>query len=141
MTARTRILSALLLSSSLAALSATAGCATGGGHDVQRADPHRLLRSEFQTLVEPTVYEAILRLRPDWLRSRGGGFSERAVASVYVNGLRQDGLEALHYLASDDVEEMQFLHASAATIRFGTNNTGGAILVTTRSGPPGFRFR
>lgn len=110
-------------------------CATGGGGERIGNDPDRITFEELQDVLELSAFEAVRRLRPSWLRARTAGFGApgRETASVYVDGLRQEqGLRALSVLDTADIREMQFLSAAEATTRFGTNNVGGAILVTTR---------
>lgn len=110
-------------------------CATGGGGERTGNDPDRITFEELQDVLELSAFEAVRRLRPTWLRARTAGFGApgRETASVYVDGLRQEeGLRALSVLDTADIREMRFLSAAEATTRFGTNNVGGAILVSTR---------
>ena len=44
-----------------------------------------------------------------------------------------DAQDALRSLSVADIQEMQYLSAADATMRFGTNFVGGAIVVTSRS--------
>lgn len=106
------------------ASSGTTG-STGGG----AGDPDHLTEQQLQTVPELNALEAIRRLRPGWLRARG---MARSTPNVYVNGMRQGNIDELSSLRASDVLEMEYLTAAEATNRFGTNNTGGAIVVTTR---------
>lgn len=87
----------------------------------------------------PTAYELIQRLRPQFLRSRGttslGGSagSSKPTALVVVDGSPRGDLSALRQVSAMSIEEIRYLSAADASIRFGTGYTGGAILVTTRS--------
>ncbi len=67
------------------------------------------------------------RLRPRWLRGRGGD-----LPVVYVEQVRRGELEVLERLVPEDVAELRFLSAGDATLRFGTNHAGGAILVSLK---------
>lgn len=99
-----------------------AGTSGGGG-----GDRNRIGSDELQEVLDLNAYEAVRRLRPQWLRSRT---SEGP--SVYVDGMRGVGLDGLRTLDTADIQEIEFLSASDATTRFGTNNAAGAILVRTR---------
>lgn len=102
------------------------GCAsTGGGGGA--GDRNVLTSEDLQGVANLDAYQAVSRLRSPWLRGRGG-----QEVSVYVNGVRRAGTEDLRMLDTADVEEIRFLSATEATTRFGTDNVGGAILVTTR---------
>ena len=53
-------------------------------------------------------------------------------AEVYVDGARFGGIESLSLIQATPILEIRFLSASEATSRFGTGNSGGAIVITTR---------
>ena len=81
-----------------------------------------------------TVYDAIRRLRPTWLRVRsapttGNPVPERPV--VYVDGVRAGTVGILRDMRREHVVRIEYLDPSDATNRFGTGHTGGALLVTT----------
>lgn len=109
------------------ALGAT-GCASGGSSSTPRGSSTRIIESELQSMQQLSVYDAIGRLRPDWLRGRGG-----ALPAVMMDGNRQGGgMDVLRSLRVVDVQELRFMNASDATTRYGTGFQGGAILVTTK---------
>jgi hypothetical protein len=88
-----------------------------------------------------SVFEAIRRLRPTWLRYRGQSVvtsPEREGLRVYLDGSFYGNADAVGQLRVSDVEEIRFLDAREATLRFGTGHTVGAILVSSRKGerPP-----
>jgi len=43
-------------------------------------------------------------------------------------------VETLRDVHPMDVESMEYMNASSATIRYGTGHTGGALIVNTRFG-------
>jgi len=96
----------------------------------------RVLRGEeIQAASVTTAYEAVSRLRPEWLRRRGRMSIRDASAGVvvvYLNGQRQGGASALSGITAGAVLEMEYLDGPEATIRFGTGHGGGAILVSLR---------
>ena len=93
-----------------------------------------LLAEEIVASDAPTAYDAIARLRPEWLRRRGPISIQdpgAGQAVVYVNGMRHGSLGSLQGIRADTVEQMEYLDAPAATTRFGTGHGGGAIVVLT----------
>ena len=77
------------------------------------------------------VYEAVQRLRPQWLTSariRRGGSGDELV--VYLDSNRYGTLTSLQGLSLGGIQEVRYYGASEATNRFGTGHTGGAIVVS-----------
>ena len=92
-----------------------------------------LTREDIARVDAGTAYQAVLRLRPMYLKaSRGPSPLGR---SVYVDGVRLGGLEQLHFIAAGSVLDIRLLEAAEATLRFGMGHSTGAILVSTRAGP------
>ena len=108
-----------------------AGCASGGGggsDGAPRRSTNRIVADELATLQQLDCYQAIQRLRPNWLRTRGS-----SPPQILVDGSRQSGgLDLLRSYRAADVEEMRFISGTDATTRFGTGFDGGAIMLTTR---------
>jgi hypothetical protein len=89
------------------------------------------------------VYEVVRKLRPAMLASRGtlAGPQSRSQLweassgiKVYLDGFRYGGVESLATISASSVVEVRWLSAMEATTRFGTGNTAGAIVVTSRAG-------
>ncbi len=92
-----------------------------------------------------TAFEAIQRLRPNWMRPQVGrtassgmldGLGDRSSATprepiVYINEVRQPNLEILRTVQSIKVVEMKFLDQNRAVQMLGPGHEAGAILVTT----------
>jgi hypothetical protein len=76
-----------------------------------------------------SAYDAILRLRPAWLRTRGGSEGD---IRVYIDGVNAGDTQRLRVMSLDRVREMRRISASDATTRWGTGHTAGAIEVITR---------
>jgi hypothetical protein len=53
---------------------------------------------------------------------------------VYVDGVQFGHVRELRSIPADEVERIQFMSATDATIRFGLGHLAGAILVFTRRG-------
>lgn len=122
----------------LGALVVTASCAAGSGTASPPSSPpstlQRVLRAdEIRSAAVGTAYQAVARLRPQWLRPRGVS-SVRGSGQVvaYVDGVRLGGAAALEQIQAGTVVEMEYLSGSEATTRFGAGHGDGAIIVRTR---------
>lgn len=110
----------------LAALMVFPGC--GSAKEAVKAVSLKepLTAEEIAATNSLTAYEAVERLRPNFLRSR---FYKPV---VYVDNMRYGGLSSLYYILATDVEEIRFISAVDATTRWGTGHGGGVVLVTTK---------
>lgn len=89
--------------------------------------------NDIQQVKARDAFEAVSRLRANWLRPRGvSSISLRGGTRVYLNGTRLGGIEELRQINADMIDSVQFLDGVEATLRFGTGNGDGAILVNTR---------
>jgi len=79
------------------------------------------------------LHRAIRSLRPHFLETGRGvrtlGNSIIEPLSVYVDGARQTGAEALRTLPADAVEEVRYLDPTKAGNELGPRASGGALLV------------
>lgn len=109
------------------------GCATGPTSDGGTVrDPNRISLEELQDQPAGTAYDAVERLRPNWLRSRastmaGGGTA--IVARVFVDGREFGPLRALRQVSIEAVGEIRYMSGRDATTRHGTGYAGGIIEV------------
>ena len=123
-------LAALMLS-----LAVVTGCASSKTA-AQAGAPHRSTGNviggeELIGTGATNVYEAVQRLRPQWLTSariRRGGSGDELV--VYLDSNRYGTLTSLQGLSLGGITEVRYYGASEATNRFGTGHTGGAIVVS-----------
>ena len=113
------------------ALAVSAGCsaatqATGAG---ARSSSNVLTRQELSTIAVTTLYEAVQRLRPAFLRARttsaGGGPNYLPV--VYVDGIRKGTPEYLRGIQTTEVSEIRYLSVQDATTRYGMNVPAGVL--------------
>ena len=105
-----------------------AGCASGSGSGGSRSSSNRLVAADMANQQELDLHQAIRQLRGRWLTSRG-----RGTPRVHVDGgARQGGVQELQNIRVSEVQEVEFMGAADATLRFGTGYEAGAILVTTR---------
>jgi hypothetical protein len=111
---------------------ALAGC--GAAATGPRSSPNLITREQLAGLEAMSAYDAIQRLRPTWLQSRGptslsGG---PTMPRVHINQSRTGGLDELRSIPVTEVERMEFKSASDATTEYGTGYPGGVIEVSTR---------
>jgi len=122
----------------LAILSCLAiACQSAGPNAGGRGVRSILMADEIQTLAGiQTAFEAVQRLRPEFLRYRGETSLQSPGAGrlqVYLNGTPIGGVDALHQIPVGEVRAIRFLNGRDATTRYGTNHGGGVIEVTLGS--------
>jgi len=100
-------------------------------------DPDLISQEELRTLPPGTVYEAVERLRPNWLRSRGyfGVSPSPTFPEVFVDERYFGPLTSLRQINLETAQEIRFLDARDATTRFGTGYPGGIIMVILKKSP------
>ena len=105
------------------------GCASsgGGGGRVAGASSTRIVRAELTPLGQLDALQAVQRLRPQWLQSRG-----TAQAVLHVDGAPRGDVNDLRFIPADQIEQIEYMSATDASTRFGTDYQGGVILVTNR---------
>jgi len=100
-----------------------------------RASRYVITADQLDSTKTDNLYDAITRLHPDWLTSRGPvsvSDPSPTVVNVVMNGTtlgRVDYLRELHVI---DVAEVRFWDPGQATARFGTGHPRGVIEVTRR---------
>lgn len=110
---------------------------TGGGSPSPARSANVITREELASVPELSAYDAVRRLRPAWLQTRGPTTIERTQLTglrIYVDGAPRGAVEELRQLRASDIEAMRFLSAREATTRYGTDHVDGAVLVTMRKG-------
>jgi hypothetical protein len=109
---------------------ASSSSATQAGSTAHRGSSTVLTQDELAATATVNVYDAIQRLRPQWLTSsrvRRGASGDPT--QVYLDNNRYGTVESLRGLSLAGIQEIRWLSASEATNRWGTGNTGGAIVV------------
>ena len=111
-------------------LAACGGARTGA----PRNNREVITREQIDQAQTSDAYILIQRLRPDYLRPRGGPSINRGapLAVVYVDGVRRGDPNVLRNIRPDDVQEIRFHSSSDATTRWGTDHAGGVIEILTR---------
>ena len=83
-----------------------------------------------------SAYDAIARLRPNWLASHGAMSSDAGVnpfASIWVDGQLLGELSTLRGIPAYQVEDIRYYDITEAGGKFGLRaGTGGAIEIRTR---------
>ena len=110
------------------------GCGTGATQRSSQASSRNVLtREQLAATNSENLYDAIVKLRPEWLTSRGPtsvSDPTPAVASVFMNGNllgRSDQLREMRVL---DVSEVRYWDAGQAAARFGMGHPRGVIELT-----------
>ena len=114
----------------LIAIAAVLGCATGSGTPKPSRNPNLLTAKEIESANVSTAYDAVERLRPLFLHSRGeiSMSNQRAqFATVYLNGQRYGDLSSLRSLLASQVLEIRYYSVAEGAARFGLMNAGGVI--------------
>lgn len=131
---RLPLLALTLLISSGACYTRAASGAAGGSANL-------LTLESIEPYAHMTAYEIIERLRPEWLSARqagaflgGNARVGEGLVQVYLDDVRQSGVDELRTLEGRFLAEIRYLSSSDATMRFGTGHSAGAIMVTSRSG-------
>jgi hypothetical protein len=112
----------------------TAG-STGARTTVRRGSSTLIARAELAALPTGTnALEAIQRLRPTMLRTRGTDsiMLEADPIHIFLNASKLGGPDALTGVQANELEEIRFLNASEATQKWGTGYTNGAIQLASR---------
>lgn len=84
-----------------------------------------------------TVYDALERLRPDWLTTRGPSSLTDSMPdgpSVFIGGNRVGDADFLRDISADAVDQVRYYEAGAAGVRFGRGHPRGVIEVFMKSG-------
>jgi hypothetical protein len=111
----------------------TAACASSGGTGRTTGSRDVLTRQQLMETSSSNAFEAIQRLRPTWLRTRGTS-STRGSSEivVFMDGVRVGEVDFLRSQRLDNVIEIRFVNARDATTRWGTGFSSGVIEVITR---------
>ncbi len=115
-----------------------AGCVSGNPPQRQTgSSPNLITEEDLSGFAGISAYEAIERLRGQWLRGRSGTFSAegRNYPIVFIDGRHWGDVQTLHQIDISQVGAIRFLSASDATTRFGTGYPAGIIEVMTKRQP------
>ena len=94
-----------------------------------------LTQAQLAATNRDNLYEAIDKLKPEWLSSRGPTSVTNAtptVASVYMNGAMLGRTEHLRDMRVLDVTEVRYWEPGPASARFGMGHPRGVIEISRR---------
>lgn len=111
------------------------GACGGRPRHVTPQDRNLITADEIARSNATNAYEAVERLRPSFLRTRGSQSlqnQEPPTPMIYIDGMRYGPLATLASVPAIGIVSIQYLSAIEATQRFGFGNEGGAIMITTK---------
>ncbi len=114
-----------------------AACATSPGQAPQPRQRGLMTADEVLATHASTLYDAIQRARPEFLRNRGFSTISSAavdIPRVFVDNIELGDIQVLKNINPNDVAQVRRYSAEEATTRWGTGYVGGAIEVLTHTG-------
>lgn len=124
-----------LLITAITMLGASAAACRTGWSPAGEFERNRVGREELVSTNARMAYEALERVRPSWMTSRGPVSitdATEARPNVYMNGARLGDLDYLKEVYVSDVEELRYWTAGEAGARFGMGNPRGVIEIVPR---------
>lgn len=118
------------------------GCASSGASDQASTErsgsrANVITAEQLEDVGRVSVYDAVRRLRPAWLRNRGyDSFQQTSTVKVYLDGQSYGSVADLRNMQTTNVATIQWLDGIAATQRFGMDHGAGVIMVIRTDGPP-----
>ena len=120
----------------LVALASTAVTACASATKQTTSQPssrNRLTREQLASANTANLYDAISKVRPEWLSSRGPTSvtnSTPTSVDVFMNGSMLGKAEFLKEIGVIDVTEVRYWDAASASARFGMGHPRGVIEVS-----------
>jgi hypothetical protein len=93
-----------------------------------------ITRSQIDLLPDGTAFTVVEQLRPHWLTARTQATPwnpEPAYAMVFMDHLRWGSIYTLDRISTTQIDRIEYLNATDATIRYGLGYLGGIIRVIT----------
>ncbi len=125
---KVRALPALAVALLAATACASGGMGTSGMRDI-------LTAQDIAASGAQTAYEAVQRLQPNWLTTRGASSvnsSGPEQADVYFGGVNMGGPQYLQSVLASEVKELHYYDAGQAATRFGMGHPRGVIELTLK---------
>lgn len=99
-------------------------------------DQNVITEPEIRASQEPSIYDVIAKLRPEFLHDRGpialvGG--ARDVATVFLNEQEYGPIAIMRQLPADDVAEVRYYSGIDAVTKFGRAYGTGVIQLISRN--------
>ena len=121
----------IVIALTLAAAAPLAACASSSSGRSSSGSRDVISGEQLDAMSTRNALEAVQRLKPTWLRTRGPDASRTFPLAVAVDGVIQGGVRTLASYRCADLDEIRYLPARQAMLRFGDRAAGGAILLTT----------
>ena len=105
-------------------------CARANSTSTQRSSANMLSAEQLAGTNSSNLFDAIFKLRPDWLNSRGPTSvtdPTPTLASVFMGGSNLGRIDYLRQVGILDVSEVRFWDAARASARFGQGHPRGVI--------------
>jgi hypothetical protein len=114
-----------------------AGCFRGRvSRPVESGGRYLITQAELDGVAVNSMYDAVLRLRPHFLKNRAEAAYGKAASAplmLYVNGERMESIDDLRRISPNEVMEVRFYEPQQANAYFARyNNAGGAIAIRLR---------
>lgn len=113
-----------------------ASCASAGGSRQSGSNDAVITQEEIQNSHQPTLYDVVRALRPNWLRTTPTAVRSDADAgiAVFLDNQRTGSIDMLQQMPSSTATSLHFYSASEAQSRFGLGNLHGVIQVVSTRG-------
>ena len=124
-----------LLALALVLAFALGGCASAGATRTRSGSGTTLSKEQLASANSDNLYDAIVKLRPEWLSSRGPVSATDmtlAAVDVYMNGSMLGKVEYLREVRLGDITEVRYWDAGSASARFGMGHPRGVIEITRK---------
>jgi outer membrane receptor for ferrienterochelin and colicin len=120
----------------VAVIAGALGCTTATLGSADPADTRIITREEIDASHTATAYDAIQKLRANFLTYRGetsiSKSNSQPYPTVYVDGQEFGPISSLRSIPASQVATIRLYRSWEATTKYGTGNMGGVIAVTTR---------
>jgi len=113
-----------------------AACASASNSQKSSSNDSIITRDEIENSHQPTLFDVVRALRPNWLRTAPSAVrsDQETGVSVYLDAQRAGGIDVLRQLPSSAATSLRFYGASEAQSRFGLGNLHGVIQVVSPHG-------
>lgn len=110
------------------------GASRGNTRASDGSSRNTITRTQIDYLPEGDAFTVVERFRPHWLKARTQATPwnpEPAYAMVFVDQLRFGPMYTLSQISTAQIDRVEYINATDATIRYGLGYVGGIIHVIT----------
>jgi hypothetical protein len=111
----------------LIAIAATLGCASASAKSHPQRSANLITADEIAGTNTTNAFEAVEKLRPDFLHSHGTNLSrsDSGLPDVYLGVARYGDINSLRNIPAMEVLEIRFYKGAEAATKFGMQNPSG----------------